>query len=155
MQQSSEDKSEAIMLFSVLSMHALLVKRNKGGPHNPLMTQLRAQRLQLFPVVCDCKPTPYSRNHLGCSLCPSLHTFSSDSAPLFVCLFFTTVQLRHGYHHPSTHPPVTGQQWPDEDEELSKGSVTLHNCLMAAQLERVHGRTCQIIRAHTHRTKNK
>lgn len=139
------------ILFSVLSMHALLVKRNKGGPHSPLMTQLRAERLKLFPVVCDCKPTPYSRNHLGCSLCPSLHTFSSDSTPLFVCFLrpsgydMATIIL----YTPTRHWPAG----PDEDEELSKGSVTLHNCLMAAQLERVHGRTCEIIHAHTPRLK--
>lgn len=142
-----------IILFSALLMHALLVKRNKGGPHNPLMTQLRAERLKLFPVVCDCKPTLYSRNNLGCSRCPSLHIFSSDFTPLFVCF----------YNRPATTWPPSSlytptRHWlegPDEDEELSKGSVTLHNCLMAAQLERVHGRTCQIIHAHTPRLKTK
>lgn len=139
-----------IILFSVLSMHSLLVKRNKGGPHNPLMTQLRAERLKLFPVVCDCKPTPYSRNHLGCSLCPSLRTF--PPTPLLCLIVFydrpVTTWLPSSLYTPIHHWPAG-----DEDEELSKGSVTLHNCLMAAQLERVHGRTCQIIHTHTPRLK--
>lgn len=126
--------------------HPLTVKRNKGEPDKPLMTQPRAARLKLFPVVCDCQPGTVGITSDALYLsCTSLQT------PL-LCLFLqpssydVTTPIP-----PHTHPSIIAlQQW--TRAELSGDSVTVHNGLMADAVREftgTHARTYAQDNTHT------
>lgn len=126
--------------------HPLTVKRNKGEPDKPLMTQPRAARLKLFPVVCACQPGTVGITSDALYLsCTSLQT------PL-LCLFLqpssydVTTPIP-----PHTHPSIIAlQQW--TRAELSGDSVTVHNGLMADAVREftgTHARTYAQDNTHT------